>query len=91
MKTWYPGIDDEEEMSDPECVESMSVSPYVSDIERENRVSGEANGRSDSSSATLLVTETSSPSSSVKATCRKKKYKKYVDNIPTNSIPDSLF
>jgi len=35
MKTWYPGIDDEEEMSDPECVESMSVSPYVSDIERE--------------------------------------------------------
>jgi len=53
MKTWYPEMigQDVEEMSDPEYVDFMSVSPYVSDIERENRVSGEDNGDSDSSSA----------------------------------------
>ncbi|KAF6022959.1 hypothetical protein EB796_018740 [Bugula neritina] len=77
MKTWYPEMigQDVEEMSDPECVDFMSVSPYVSDIERENRVSGEDNGDSDSSSA-----ETSTPSTPAVVIRLRRRYKKYVEH-----------
>jgi len=70
-------MDDEEEVSDPESVKSIPMSPCVSDIDGENRLSSEDGGRSDdSSSVILLATETPIPSTSAMLTFRKKKSKK---------------
>jgi len=59
MITWYPGMNDDEEMSDTEYIDSVSVSPHVSDIDGDNRVSREENRDSISSS-----THTPTPSTS---------------------------
>ncbi|KAF6037382.1 hypothetical protein EB796_004296 [Bugula neritina] len=68
MKTWYPGMNDDEEMSDTECIDFVSMSPYVSDIEGDNRVSREENRDSISSS-----THTPTPSTSGMVIKHKKK------------------